>query len=257
MIIGIRAFQDKGKTALAVGIAKELVFHHGYSFSEVIANLHLSRWPGSHCLSNKQMQVFIQRMVTRGLRHKIVILDEADRLFPARFWNKAEQSEALIGLWQDYKLFNCIIYTAHEGTSVDVILRSVTQIELVPEYSEKDNCIYFTVYNAVDGIVYDDCLLNPKEMVFPDYDRWEIIGQMAGPGPESPNLTFGPDNDKYGPLSNLSGTIIGAGRADPPGKKVDNRTNIFRAERTPGEVAVSGEQPGVRGFLGQESPNSQ
>lgn len=177
MIVGIRAFQDKGKTALAIGTILELCAKHGYSYDEVVANLHLKIpvEPGPHSLNNLQMRSFVRSMVSKGLKHKIVLLDEADRLFPARFWSQKEQTDALIGLWQDYKLFNYIIYTAHEGTSVDIVLRQVTQIELNPMYDEKNDCIPFVVYNAVDGFVDVDVLDRVSKNIFPYYDRWEVI----------------------------------------------------------------------------------
>lgn len=177
MIVSIRAFQDKGKTCLAVGTILELCARHGYGYDEVVANLHLKFPvdPPPHSLTNPQMRAFVRSMVTKGLKHKVVLMDEADRLFPARFWSQKEQTDALIGLWQDYKLFNYVIYTAHEGTSVDIVLREVTQIELIPEYDEKNDCIYFDIINAIDGFTDDDCLLNVSKNVFPYYDRWEVI----------------------------------------------------------------------------------
>lgn len=179
MIVGIRAFQDKGKTALAIGTILELCAHHGYAYNEVVGNLHFN-FPlppdqAPHSMHNSNMRAYVRSMVTKGIKHKVVLMDEADRLFPARFWSQREQTDALIGLWQDYKLFNYVIYTAHEGTSVDVVLRQVTQIELAPEYDAKNDCINFTIYNAVDGFVDNDCLVNVSKNVFPYYDRWEVI----------------------------------------------------------------------------------
>jgi len=177
VIVGIKNWQDKGKTVLAVGTALELVLRHGYSFDEITANLNLTFpvYPRPICLNNEKMREYIKDMVETGIRHKIVIIDEADRVFPARFWQRHEQTDALIGLWQDYKLFNYIIYTAHRGTGTDVILREVTQIELEPEYDETNDCIPFTIYNALDGRVSNDCLLDVSKNVFPYYNRWEII----------------------------------------------------------------------------------
>jgi hypothetical protein len=177
LIIGIRAFQDKGKTALAIAIALELCLNHGYSFSEIHANLPLN-FPiddKSHLYDNIGLRKYIHNMVENGERHKIVIIDEADRVFPARFWQKPEQTEALIGLWQDYKLFNYVIYTAHGGTGVDVVLRQVTQIELEPDYDPVTNSIPFVIYNAIDGYVSDDRLLNVSERIFPYYNRWARV----------------------------------------------------------------------------------
>lgn len=176
MIYDFRGWQDKGKTALGLLAAKELILWHGYDPGEFVANIHVN-WPGSHCLTNLQMVQFVKGMVKRGMSHKIIFLDEADRLFPARFWQGKEQTEALIGLWQDEKLFNQIILTSHKGTSTDIILRSCTQIEIEPEYSAARDSISFTVYNVVDGRVYEDVAENVSVTILNDYDRWEVIGQ--------------------------------------------------------------------------------
>ena len=186
MIVGFKGWQDKGKTALALLAAKELILYHGYSPDEFVANISVN-WPGSHCLTSQQMRQYIRAMVSKGLKHKVILLDEVDRLFPARFWQDAAQTEALIGLWQDEKLFNYILYTAHRGTSLDIIMRLCTQIEIEPDYDEKNDCIDFTVYNAVDGFVFDDCAENVSKTIFPDYNRWAVVEyqrQKAGQQPD-------------------------------------------------------------------------
>lgn len=179
MIIALRSFQDTGKTSLGIKIIKKVVeigsrYPHGFRYSDIVANVHLPNWVGSHSINNNQMRAYVKSMVTKGLKHKIVFMDEADRLFPARFWQHAEQTEALIGLWQDYKLFNIIIYTAHEGTGIDVILRSVTQIEVTPAYDAFNNCTHVIIYNAIIGKVFKSKAENISD-VFDDYDRWEVI----------------------------------------------------------------------------------
>jgi len=177
MIIGIRNWQDKGKTALAVATAMELVLRHGYEWHEIIANIKLlfPVNPMPVTLNNRDMRDYMRNMVRMGDKHKIILIDEADRVFPARFWQNKEQTDSLIGLWQDYKLFNYVIYTAHRGTGIDVILREVTQIELEPEYDQYEDCINFTIYNGMDGVVTEDTLLNVSKNVFPYYDRWALV----------------------------------------------------------------------------------
>jgi hypothetical protein len=179
MIVSIRAFQDKGKTALAVKVIKTLLeigshYPDGFRDSDIVANILLPNWPGAHCINNNNMRQYINQMVVKGLEHKIIFVDEADRVFPARFWQKPEQTEALIGLWQDYKLFNVVLWTAHEGTGVDIILRDVTQIEITPEYQERMDRLICQVYNAIEGRVFKDSVENISS-VFPDYNRWDRV----------------------------------------------------------------------------------
>lgn len=178
MNIGIRGWQDTGKTALALGSMLELLFRHGYEPNEVIANLQIDdkKLPGVHCINNNQMRQYLTQMVEREVRHKIIIIDEADRVVPARFWHDREQTMALLGLWQDEKMFNRVFWTAHQGTSVDINLRNTTQIELEPYfYNPVTDEIPFTVYDALDGLVFDDVLSNVSKLIFPIYDRWGVI----------------------------------------------------------------------------------
>lgn len=179
MIINIRQFQDTGKTALAIITIKKLLEigakrADGYRQDDVVGNISFLDMPEAHSINNTSMKKYIGAMVTKGLKHKIILMDEADRLFPARFWNKPDQTETLIGLWQDYKLFNTIITTSHEGTGVDVILRSVAQIEMNPYYVPSEDRIYYRVYNATKGIKYTDHVDNVSR-IFKSYDRWERV----------------------------------------------------------------------------------
>ena len=174
MIVGIKGIQDCGKTAIAVATIFELVAHHGYQWSEVVSNI-LIRRQGVNCVTNEVMRTFITRMVSGGIKHKIILIDEADRIFPSRFWQDREQSDALIGLWQDVKLFNWIIYTAHIGTSVDIMLRQTTQIGIIPLYVKGSDLIKFTIFNALYQRTIKETAENVSKTIFPYYDRWEPV----------------------------------------------------------------------------------
>lgn len=179
MIIAIRGFQDTGKTSLALVLIKEFLrigalFIDGFREKDVVGNLIFKKMLEAHSINNAQMRTYIRQMVEKGLTHKIVLIDEADRIFPARFWQMNQQTETLIGLWQDYKLFNIVLYTAHEGTGVDIMLRDVTQIEIHPDYVARDDAIYFRVYNGVKGLKYNNAVHNASR-IFQEYDRWERI----------------------------------------------------------------------------------
>ena len=174
MITGIKGIQDTGKTAVAVAIVMELVAHHGYAWSDVVANIMIKR-EGVHCITNELMRKYVAKMVTGGLRHKVILFDEADRLFPARFWQEREQSEALIGLWQDVKLFNNIIWTGHIGTSVDVMLRQTTQVGIIPHYIRTQDLIKVYVFNGLYRRKFMLTCPNVSKTIFPFYNRWDIV----------------------------------------------------------------------------------
>ena len=174
MIIHYKGIQDCGKTALAVATIIRLLLKNGYDPSEVVANIHL-KIPGTHSVDNEVMRAFVLKMVSKGLRHRIVLVDEADRVFPARFWQQPEQTSALIGLWQDVKMFNYVLWTAHRGTGVDLMLRQTTQIGIKPSYSKYEDLIRYRVYNSIYERVFSQTCHDVSRRVFPYYDRWEVV----------------------------------------------------------------------------------
>lgn len=175
MNIGIRGMQSKGKTALMVAVIRELLMFGGYSPDDVAVNF-LLRIEGTHSLTNNQMRQLVHKMVTRGLRHKIIGITEIDRLFPARFWQQKEQTEALVGLWQDEKLFNYILWDAHIGSGVDLMLRETMQQELLPEINKPADLIRFVVVDTLEFKTHREVCRNISTEIFPYYDRWEAIG---------------------------------------------------------------------------------
>jgi hypothetical protein len=180
MITSIRQIQDKGKTALMVAFIMRLLLNgrkwpDGYKPDDVHVNFVL-KIPGVHCYNNDGIRRFIKNSIKAGLRHKIIGITEADRVFPSRFWHDREQSETLLGLWQDVKCHNQVFWDSHIGTSVDVMLRETRQRAAIPHYDKYKNLIQ---YDLVDGYafkVYKGLkVLNVSRSIFPYYDRWEIV----------------------------------------------------------------------------------
>ena len=179
MNTGIRGVQDSGKTALMVGKIRDLLMNglkwsDGYRPDDVIVNFPLYI-EGVHVFNNKELREYIGKMVHDGIEHKIIGIDEADRVFPARFWSNKEQSEALIGLWQDVKLNHQIFWVAHEGTGVDLILRETAQVLLMPEYNRTRDCIEYFIINGLYKRVYYKEYHHASRDIFPYYDRWKVI----------------------------------------------------------------------------------
>jgi hypothetical protein len=180
MISSIRGQQDTGKTALQVGFIRRLLangqkWRNGYRPDDVIVNYAL-KIDGCHCINNQQMRAYIKKTVTTGIRHKIIGITEADRVFPARFWQDKEQSETLLGFWQDVKLFNQVFWDAHIGTGVDVMLRDTRQRAYIPKYNKHLDLIEYIMIDSYTMRVYKGLrMLNVSKSVFPYYDRWEVI----------------------------------------------------------------------------------
>jgi len=180
MISSIRQIQDKGKTALQVAFILRLLINgqnwsDGYRPDDVVVNYGL-KIPGCHCLNNDQMRAYIKKTVKQGIRHKIIGITEADRVFPARFWQDKEQSETLLGFWQDVKLFNQVFWDSHIGTSVDVLLRDTRQRAYIPDYDKFHDLIKYTMIDGYSMKIYKGLqVLHVSKTVFPYYDRWEVI----------------------------------------------------------------------------------
>jgi hypothetical protein len=111
-----------------------------------------------HYVRNRQMVQFVKAMVTKGLKHRIILIDEIDRVFPHRFWQDQEQTEALLGLWQDEKLFNWIIGTAHLGLGIDKQIRESMQVEVITETGIKGKTVNCIVMNALDVEIFQDTM---------------------------------------------------------------------------------------------------
>lgn len=156
MIVIIKGRQRAYKTTLGVGYMLHLVLDCGYKISDIVANCHLYKEDGTELVGYqykniKAMRQYVREMVDKGETRKIIFIDEIDRVFSHRFWQRVEQSEALIGLWQDEKLYNYIIGTAHIGRSVDVIIRDCMQIEMIPLFPDiKNDCLRYALINVLN-----------------------------------------------------------------------------------------------------------
>ena len=175
MIASARNIQDTGKTATCVGLLRYDLKWNGYIPDEVYVNYEL-RIPGVHCLSKEKMIAFLMDMIKGGKKHKLIHITEADRLFPARFWQDKKQTEALLGLWQDVKMFWKVYWDSHIGSSVDILMRQTRQLAIVPHgYEKTTDEIPFTIINGLYRKRVHKVLCNCSRLVFPLYDRWAGI----------------------------------------------------------------------------------
>lgn len=179
MIHIIKGRQRKGKTTLLVGKVVNLVEHgraqpgepvYKYKTSQIYSNLRLFRPDGTeladyHYMKNREIRQFVKTMVENGLNHIIIIVDEIDRVFPHRFWNSKEQTEALLGLWQDEKLFVEFFGTAHIGKGIDLIIRESMQFEYIVSrkgVNKRSNTLEYTVINILDRRIYAGVMYHVK-----------------------------------------------------------------------------------------------
>jgi hypothetical protein len=99
-------------------------------------------------------------------------------VFPARFWSNKEQSEALIGLWQNEKLGNVIIYTAHMSSGADKIIRDATQLLHICSYNKQEDRAEVIQCDFRYGLPDSFLILYPASEIFSHYYRRALTGQI-------------------------------------------------------------------------------
>lgn len=175
MIIGFKAWQDWGKTSLMVKTMLWLMAWGGYEPREVFSNVKVEI-EGFQYRSSEGLAEALRVMSLKRVQHKVIGIDEADTVLSHRFWADKKQTEALLVLWKDIKMFNWFLWTAHRGPSVDVLLREATQVLVVPRYNRVTG-------NTKAGIIYSPNQIS-REAIFPNirklfeekmYDRWAPV----------------------------------------------------------------------------------
>jgi hypothetical protein len=176
MIVGITGRQGDGKTALMCAFTRRLWAEGGYSPAETFGNVAINV-PGVSRMNNEQLRTYMAAMVREGQRHRVILMDEVDRVFPARFFADKGQTETLIGLWQDEKLFNYIFYTCHPGTSVDKIIRDSTQRWVYPKLDKAADILRYDVIDYLKLRRTQGAVLRASNLwtVEKFYDRWELV----------------------------------------------------------------------------------
>jgi hypothetical protein len=178
MIYICKGKQRQYKTTTAVAIA--LYYHlHGYALSEIYSDIRLYHESGEelkdyHYLTIQQMREFVRNMVEKGYQHLIILIDEIDRVFPHRFWNRFGQTEALLGLWQDEKLFHIIIGTMHVGKGMDLLLRESMQIEVFTRFDKVNKVVKLVGIDTLNRRIFKDSMVNVA-LVQKLFNSWKAV----------------------------------------------------------------------------------
>jgi hypothetical protein len=179
MIYIFKGRQRQYKTTTMVGAVLWYVLNGGYKTSEIYSNVRLYHDNGEelteyHYLNIALMRQFVREMVERGYTHKLIVIDEIDRVFPHRFWNKYQQTEALLGLWQDEKLFNIVFGTTHVGKGIDLILRECMQFEIFTKYDKRRRAVKLVVIDNLNRKIIRSSMVNIS-LVQKLFNSWQPI----------------------------------------------------------------------------------
>lgn len=153
-----RGAESTGKTLLVSHLYRELIDKELYLPSEAVGNLSFKgKYSiGYQVLKGDDLRQYLWDLTHVPYEHKIVIIDEADSEFPARFFSDKEQTEISLRLWHTAKLGNYIFLTSHLGNSVDVIMYLATHYYLYPfRPSFTTNTLDYTVVNRLEWSIED------------------------------------------------------------------------------------------------------
>jgi hypothetical protein len=121
---------------------------------------------------------YLWNMTHIPYRHKIVIIDEIDSEFPARFFANKEQTEIALRMWHVQKLDNFVLMSSHIGNSTDLIYHLASHYLIYP----KKPCFET---NTMDFTIVSNLELWNTEMVAHDivktmliYNRKELTEDM-------------------------------------------------------------------------------
>lgn len=177
MITVVKGRQGSGKTTLMVAALLYHVTQESYQPNECAGNVSVPvlEEQGYRRLRNLEVAEYVGEVARLGLRHRVILVDEAARVFPARWWGDREQQEALIGCFQDEKLFNCVYVGAHAGSAYDKLLRDARMRTVVPFYNgaQPDELVYTVIDDRSRCISHG--VLHGVRRVQALYDRWEFV----------------------------------------------------------------------------------
>lgn len=129
---------------------------------------------GFTTLKGDDLRQFLWDLTHKPYKHKIVIIDEVDSEFPARFFVDKEQTEIALRLWHTAKLGNYILMASHLGNSTDIIMHLATHYYIFPQKPDfATNTMEFTIANALDLTITDWIAYNVIQTML-IYNRQEL-----------------------------------------------------------------------------------
>lgn len=175
LVVEFEGSADIGKTCAMVATALELVNFLGYKGEEVHANFWVDI-KGAHQYDNAGMRQFIRDLFKYEYRHKIVMVDEIDAMYPSRAFADKLQIDEVLKLNQMTKTENWFMFTRHLGSAIDKIIRDCTNVSVSPLYNPVEDKIELEVLDGVDCL--EELILReicPASEVFKRYKRWQPI----------------------------------------------------------------------------------
>lgn len=173
-IYGFWGYDDTCKTLNAVTFYRFMTEKRDYI--KRYSNINLNWEIDYEYLLTSQVKDLLSCLIKDEIKDVIILIDEADVIFPADEYINKEDKTALRFSFQTHKLGDDIIYVSHRGKGVNKLLRSSTHKLVVCHKTEND--IYVICVDDLQKHGLD----NPKiyirenpELSFNDYNRWQVV----------------------------------------------------------------------------------
>lgn len=166
-----RGAESRGKTLLIAHYCKMLFDSGRFKPSDAVGNLTFKGkyGDGYTTLKGWKLRQYLWDLTHVPYRNKIVIIDEIDSEFPARFFTDKEQTEIALRMWHTAKLGNYIFMTSHLGNSTDLIFHLASHYFLLPQSETED--IFST--DSIDFIMADTLSLKVES-----WTAYDVIKSM-------------------------------------------------------------------------------
>jgi len=171
-----RGTEDAGKTLWIARFYKYLIDSGIYLPTEAVGNITFrgKYGVGYQVKKGEELHDYLWELTHKPYQHKIVIIDEIDSEFPARFFPSREQTETALRMWHIRKLHNVILMSSHLGRSTDLIFDLATHYKILPTKPNwETNSMEFTVINRLDKEISDWCVGGVIEAML-IYNRREL-----------------------------------------------------------------------------------
>ena len=153
-----RGAESTGKTLWIAHYYRYLIDNGFYTPYDAVGNITFKgKYSiGYEVVKGDRLRQYLWDLTHVPFRNKIVIIDEADSEFPARFFSNKEQTEIALRLWHTAKLHNHILMSSHLGNSTDVIMHLASHYYVFPRRPDfVTNTLEFTIANGLDLTIDD------------------------------------------------------------------------------------------------------
>lgn len=175
-----RGAEGKGKTLWLAHLYKTLIDSGEFTPYDATGNMTFKGKyaKGYTVRKGEALRQYLWDMTHKPFTHKIVIIDEIDSEFPARFHASYEQTELANRMWHVQKLGNFVLESSHIGTSTDLIFMLSSHYLIYPDTPcfETNSLDFIIVSNL--GCWVEDMTANDIIKTMLIYKRQELTEDM-------------------------------------------------------------------------------